>query len=200
VLTLLCLGFITVKEQCDYCKDNDSDSCCKNLKTAACAAAANNPNMLTVTSSASSLPDQESSGLSSAAIAGIAAAGVFLLLFSGFLFFFYRSVKRSTNALLSSVQPPKPEEKHRGFSYRSSKLSHKPPIFLDTTSLPSPSVSSPLNRPSALISPPPMSATGFSTRSFYSDAITEPNSATPLDNEYLVIIAFGKLLCLKFVS
>jgi hypothetical protein len=199
------LGFITVKEQCEYCKTNANDPCCKNIRQGACAAAERNPNMLTVTDSASTnMGDDNKEGLNKWIIIGISVGGVFLLIFTGFLVFFYRSVKHSTSALLSSVQSEKGDHMNRGYSCNTDSPSAKTPMYIDTPG--SPSVNSPLNGGGDLVSPVPRSA----TKSYFSDAAYTIDSGRntysdqdktitlgtqAADNEYLVIIAFGESCC-----
>jgi hypothetical protein len=205
------VGFITVKEQCDFCKRNDNEACCKNIRSGACAAAEKNPNMLTVISSAStSIPDEQQ-GPNKFVIIGIAIGSVFLLMFMGFLVFFYRSVKNSTQLMMSSVQSDKGDLYNNGYNYNpfspeAQGFKSKRTVYLESPR--SPTIRSPLkpNSPRlSPLSPVPRSATksifsdaaytvASSSRETYTNRYTMATKSSAPDNEYLAIIAFGTFL------
>jgi hypothetical protein len=147
--------------------------------------------MLTVTASASTaLPDEAVGTPNKWLIIGLSVGGIFLLMFMTFLYFFYRSVRNSTQALMSSVQNDGRKSSF-GYSYNPKHPEFKASLYIDPPR--SPTAKSPLMGHGGL-SPVPKSA----TKSFFSDADNHLSSTVPLDvvsadNEYLVIIAFGEL-------
>jgi hypothetical protein len=217
------LGFITVKEQCDYCRMKGTDACCKNVNSDKCNEAQKNPNMLTVTATASQGGAASlQSGLSQPVIIGIVVGSVFLAIFLGFLFFFYRSVKHSTAAIITHAKAPRhgfenapttpttplpsqadylmqgpshanSDPRDSTTSFVLSTRSEKPPIYLDMSTIPR---SPGIN--SGILTP--SSTTALKSHAFFSSdesSISEVDEAAE-SNEYLVIISFGKLF--KFVS